>query len=673
MGEGEQFLDSDAPTWDEFKATPPTIIGKVKKVVTDIVTPEPVMSEGEQFLDSDAETWEDFKAPSIGQRIKTGVSEFFDKPATGAEQVLAVPGTEGVTPQEADVMFSLPQEEVDPATQPEIIRPLKEGTKQIGRSFMEGRKAGTERAERVMSELYDDPVKLEQAKKAFPELFEDKGGIIPPLPETKVEREAQKLPEEELFYNKALKSDLLKRDEQYIKDRKKKGAITRYFEDIVQMAPQFGAQAVVTMAGTPVAGGVFMFDQIAGSKYAELRQQGVEPERAYKASIASAAGQAPLEAIGIGKVFKAWKVGKPLTAKLKSMATAGATEFVTEWMQKYPDLAADVWAKTPGKTTSDRAKAFAKRFWQATKEGLYEGSVAFWMGGAGRAGKISYDEGTQTAREIDAAIDTDKMAEDVQKNIENIVEKTENEILKEKTDAKTIQEMDRATEEKPPIPEEIAPVEAEKAPLEAEPTPTISEAEKVAEKPVIEPDKPIAEGLTRVVVQEGSEPKYVTPKEAGRIKEVFPKALIEGEVEAVKPTETGETKQYEVITQAGAVPKTMDLDTQRIETIKNVYSEAQITEKKVDKEPIKPIIGKAKAPEFTGKKDITAEPIDILPEKTTAEVKKIEASKPDLVYKTKVKIKETGEEVTIEQDANEALKDTEDRIHNLRVLKDCIG
>ena len=42
-------------------------------------------------------------------------------------------------------------------------------------------------------------------------------------------------------------------------------------------------------------------------------------------------------------------------------------------------------------------------------------------------------------------------------------------------------------------------------------------------------------------------------------------------------------------------------------------------------------------------------------------------------YKSEIKVKETGEIVTIEQDPEQALKDSDERLHNLRVLKDCVG
>jgi hypothetical protein len=163
-----------------------------------------------------------------------------------------------------------------------------------------------------------------------------------------------------------------------------------YVYDVVRMTPQVASQIGVSIAGGPVAGGMFMGTQIAGQTVDNLEKQGVDPERAWKAALANAFSQAPMEQLGIGKALKFWKPGKTASKALRAMVESGGTEFLTEWAQQYPELAARIWAAGEGKDKWDLLNEFTEGWWEATKEGMYQGLVAAPLGAAaGGAGAVS--------------------------------------------------------------------------------------------------------------------------------------------------------------------------------------------------------------------------------------------------------------------------------------------
>jgi GGDEF domain-containing protein len=168
---------------------------------------------------------------------------------------------------------------------------------------------------------------------------------------------------------------------------KKSEGLTGYLEDVVGMMPQIGMQIATSVAGGPILGGTVMATQIAGGDENQLKQEGLDPERRWKAALGNAFAQAPLEQIGIGKALKVWKPGKAAVKAIKAMAESGGTEFLTETVQQWPDFMSKIFARGKGKSVEEMLDEFTKGWWNATKEGMYQGAVAapFGMvtGGAG--------------------------------------------------------------------------------------------------------------------------------------------------------------------------------------------------------------------------------------------------------------------------------------------------
>jgi ribosomal protein S18 acetylase RimI-like enzyme len=198
-----------------------------------------------------------------------------------------------------------------------------------------------------------------------------------------------------------------------------------YVYDVVRMTPQVASQIGVSLAGGPVAGGMFMGTQIAGQTVDNLEKQGVDPERAWKAALANAFSQAPMEQLGIGKALKFWKPGKTASKALRAMVESGGTEFLTEWAQQYPELAARIWAQGEGKDFGKLLDEFTEGFAEATKEGIYQGAVAAPLGAAaGGAGAVSQMQETAEPPIESPEIETKAPV------VDEILEKTLNDLVK---------------------------------------------------------------------------------------------------------------------------------------------------------------------------------------------------------------------------------------------------
>lgn len=166
----------------------------------------------------------------------------------------------------------------------------------------------------------------------------------------------------------------------------------QYGLDFVRMVPQIGAQIGVAAVAGPQTSAAFMFSQIAGGQYGQLRKEGVDPERAFFASVANATMQTPLEYVGLSKIMSKLPVGKPFTRDLIERA---ATEGLTEFLQQYPDALTTIAAKDKAGGVEGWVKQFADNFWEITKEGLYQGAVAAPFGIIGGMGAKLHERRTQ--------------------------------------------------------------------------------------------------------------------------------------------------------------------------------------------------------------------------------------------------------------------------------------
>ncbi len=172
----------------------------------------------------------------------------------------------------------------------------------------------------------------------------------------------------------------------------------QYGLDITRVIPQLITQMGAAVATGPVGAAGLMAAQIAGGDYEKYRKgeidpatgklkEGtvVDPARAMGAALGDAALQAPLEAVGLGKIMKTIQKGVPVKERVKKYFEAGATEGVTEWLQQYPQGAADIYARGADKTPQEMTQKFIEDLGQNTREGLYQGAVAFPLGVFGGA------------------------------------------------------------------------------------------------------------------------------------------------------------------------------------------------------------------------------------------------------------------------------------------------
>lgn len=188
-------------------------------------------------------------------------------------------------------------------------------------------------------------------------------------------------------FKRAAESEMLRPDLDFEKRTEEKGKITKYLQDVIKMEPQIASQYAAYLLGGGGASMAWMGIQIAGPFYEQLRREGVKPKKAFIAAVANAAAQAPLEALPLHLVFKG--VGGTVVQNLaRRLLLGGGTEFLTEWSQQYPELAAELWAKNE--------KLTAKKLWEATKEGMYQGLVAAPFGIIGGGGAhVAESEKTQ--------------------------------------------------------------------------------------------------------------------------------------------------------------------------------------------------------------------------------------------------------------------------------------
>lgn len=227
------------------------------------------------------------------------------------------------------------------------------------------------------------------------------------------------------------------------KDFKKLTGVKGWIQDLVMAATILPFQ-VASTAINPALGVAFMGTQVAGGSYEDLREKGVEPERAAKASLVNAAIQAPLEAIGLGKAFKAWKVaGKKGLTILKDIASAGAVEGLTEFIQEYPQAVSEIWATTEGKSNNERVEMFLDQSWDIFKNALQSGSIGAALGtGTASVGAVSSIKQQPVTEPGETVKNTDENVKELKVPVK----------LTEKTPVKPNEQInEESVENKPPV------------------------------------------------------------------------------------------------------------------------------------------------------------------------------------------------------------------------------
>ena len=169
------------------------------------------------------------------------------------------------------------------------------------------------------------------------------------------------------------------------------GSLKAWGADFVRTVPQVGMQVSLAATTGPLSSAAFMGSQIAGNQYLDLTEhQGVDKSRAMWASLANAGMQMPLEYLGMDKLMAIGKMSG-LGNIVRSGAVGALSEGATEWLQKYPEAATEIWAlaEKQGRGFGDNVQKFMNDFGKITREGMYEGSLALPFGLLGGGGHIA--------------------------------------------------------------------------------------------------------------------------------------------------------------------------------------------------------------------------------------------------------------------------------------------
>ena len=159
--------------------------------------------------------------------------------------------------------------------------------------------------------------------------------------------------------------------------------------DFIRSAPQQLGNIMAALANPAVALSL-MGVQLGGGSYAELREQGVTPQRALVSGLANAVMQAPLEKLSLDRFMGIFNSASFRDTIGRTLGAMGS-EFVTEYLQKYPELVTNLWglAEKQGTDPADQIAWFGRTLFdadtlaQANREGLYEGLIGAMWGGLG--------------------------------------------------------------------------------------------------------------------------------------------------------------------------------------------------------------------------------------------------------------------------------------------------
>lgn len=159
--------------------------------------------------------------------------------------------------------------------------------------------------------------------------------------------------------------------------------------DFIRSAPQQLGN-IMAAAANPAVALSLMGVQLGGGSYAELREQDVTPQRALVSGLANAVMQAPLEKLSLDRFMGIFNSASFRDTIGRTLGAMGS-EFVTEYLQKYPELVTNLWglAEKQGTDPADQMAWFGRTLFdadtlaQANREGLYEGLIGAMWGGLG--------------------------------------------------------------------------------------------------------------------------------------------------------------------------------------------------------------------------------------------------------------------------------------------------
>lgn len=159
--------------------------------------------------------------------------------------------------------------------------------------------------------------------------------------------------------------------------------------DFIRSAPQQLGN-IMAAAANPAVALSLMGVQLGGGSYAELREQGVTPQRALVSGLANAVMQAPLEKLSLDRFMGIFRSSSFRDTLVRALG-ASATEGLTEYVQTYPELAARLWGLAE-KTSSDAVEQMrwfgktitdAEVLRQAHNEGMYAMAIGSMWGALG--------------------------------------------------------------------------------------------------------------------------------------------------------------------------------------------------------------------------------------------------------------------------------------------------
>lgn len=172
-------------------------------------------------------------------------------------------------------------------------------------------------------------------------------------------------------------------------------ALAQFGYDFVRSVPQQAGNIMAALASPATALGM-MAAQIAGGDYTDLRAKGISPGRAAASSLLDATVQAPMERLALGRMLNIFKSTGFVDTVKKTLGAAG-TEFITEYLQKAPELVSRLWgeAEKRGDTAAEQIAWFSRTLFnadtllQAHNEGVYEGLIGAVWGGLGGVGRVA--------------------------------------------------------------------------------------------------------------------------------------------------------------------------------------------------------------------------------------------------------------------------------------------
>ncbi len=142
--------------------------------------------------------------------------------------------------------------------------------------------------------------------------------------------------------------------------------VGQFAYDSLEVFPQLFGSYIANRVGGIGGATAFMSGQVAGGQYLNLRDQGVDPDRALAASVANAALAAPLEALQLGSLFRVLR-GRGIASVAGRTAEAIGTGLVTESAQSVPETITTNWALGREITGADIAAGL--------QQGFYEGAL----------------------------------------------------------------------------------------------------------------------------------------------------------------------------------------------------------------------------------------------------------------------------------------------------------